>query len=461
MSGSATSELSVDTAVNGDEAPARGGVPWRGVIVVLAWFLAFGLTRLVPVALTLDPSLYGPDVSDPTGDLDRYAGWATETVGDGLMPYREVDIEYPPGSLPFVMLPALSGQFSRHIFIAIMVVLDAAAFGALLALARRSGAGEGERQRAGGWGSGGGEGERQRAGGRGSGRRGSYSGAATWLLLPPVLGVLMYARLDLLPAVALLFALERAHARGWFASGVWLGLGAAAKLVPALFLPLSLMAAAGRRLRLVGGALIAGLVAWLPFALDTGELIHDVLGYHGARGIHLESLWGSLLNLERIAGGPVDLEFQFGAYHIVGPRAEVMLRATTLLSLVIVAITALIAVLRWRRRPERARLELPLAVTATLALLLGTGRVFSPQFTIWLLAVAAVLFAVHPRIALWAGPLLLVIVVLTAAVYPLGFDLLREGARWPAFALVFRNVAVTAFGLLLTVRWLWGGRVDS
>jgi hypothetical protein len=276
------------------------------------------------------------------------------------------------------------------------------------------------------------------------------------LLLPPVLGVVMYARLDLIPAVALLLALERAHARGWFASGVWLGLGTAAKLVPALFLLLWVLAAAGRRVRFVGGAVLAGLAAWLPFARDTGELIHDVLGYHSARGIHLESLWGSLLNLDRVGGGPASLDFQFGAYHIVGPGADAMLRVTTLLSVAIVAVTALIAGLRWRRRPERARLELPLAVTATLALLLGTGRVFSPQFMIWLLAAAAVLFAVHPRIALWAGPLLLVIVVLTAVVYPLGFDLLRNGARWPALALVYRNAAVVALGLVLTLRWLWG-----
>lgn len=427
---SATSELPADAVVDGEAASAHSRVGWRRLIVVVAWWLAFALTRLVPLALTLNPSLYGPDISDPTGDINRYAGWATEIVGDGLMPYRDVDMEYPPGSLPFVMLPAMLGQgdFSRPVFVAMMIALDAVAFGALLLLARRGA---------------------------------SYRGAVTWLLLPPVLGVLMYGRLDLIPAVALLLALERAHARGWFASGVWLGLGTAAKLVPALFVPLSLMAAAGRRARLLGGAVLGGLVAWLPFARDTGELINDVLGYHSARGIHLESLWGSLLNLERIAGGPVDLVFQFGAYHIVGPGADAMLQATTLLSVAIVVVTAVIAVLRWRRRPERARLELPLAVTATLALLLGTGRVFSPQFMIWLLAAAAVLFAVHPRVALWAGPLLLVIVVLTAAGYPLGFDLLKEGARWPALALVYRNVAVIVLGLLLTVYWLWGVAPDS
>ena len=95
-------------------------------------------------------------------------------------------------------------------------------------------------------------------------------------------------------------------------------------------------------------------------------------------------------------------------------------------------------------------------MTATLALLLGTGRVFSPQFMVWLLATAAVMFTITPRVALWAGPLLAVIVLLTAWGYPLGFDLLRDGERWPALVLVYRNVAVIAFGLLLLMQW-WRG----
>jgi hypothetical protein len=447
---------------HGDRTASR-----RVVVVGVAWWSLFAVTRLLPLVLTLYPSLYGPDVSDPTGDINRYAGWANQIIGQGLVPYREVDVEYPPGSLPFVVVPEMVGQaqFSRPAFVAMMIVVDAVAYGTLLLLARRTG--EGERQRAGGWGATG-EGERQRAGGWGATGEGEHQraggwgatgeghlGVVTWLLLPPVLGVLLYGRLDLLPAVALLVALERAHARRWFTSGVWFGLGAAAKLVPVLFVPLAMAAAAGRRTRLLAGVVAGGLVAWLPFAGHTGELIHDVLGYHSARGIHLESVWGSWLNLERVAGGPVELVFEYGAFHIVGPGAGTMLRWTTALSIAIVVISALIATARWWRRPQRARLELPLAVTATLALLLGTGRVFSPQFIVWLLATAAVLFTVRPRVALWAGPLLLAIVVMTAVGYPLAFDLLRDGEHWPALLLVYRNVAVIAFGVLLMLHWLW------
>jgi hypothetical protein len=400
--------------------------PWRAWLLLAAWLLAFAMTRWLPAAVTFDPTLYGPEISDPTGDLRLYGGWGDRIVGEGLAPYREIDIEYPPGSLPFVIVPALlaGGGFSPTIFVVLLGVVDVAALGALLLLARRTG---------------------------------SYRGAAVWLLLPPLLGVLLYARLDVIPAVATLLALERGHARRWFASGVWFGLGAAAKLFPALLIPLALLAAAGRRARLLAGVALGAAAAWLPFVGDTGEMLGDVLGYHSARGIHLESLWGSLLNLQRIAGGPVDLVFEYGAFHITGPSAPAMLRWTTWISLGVVAVCVLIAVVRWLRHPALAHAELPLAATTMLALLLGTGRVFSPQFLLWLLAAAAVLCAVLPRVALWAAPLLAVIVVLTAAGYPLGFDLLRDGERWPALVLVYRNGAVIAFGLLLLLRWLQGG----
>jgi len=432
MAGGAAPDLAEqDTSAQDAGAAGRDG-RWLRVVSTIGWWLAFAATRLLPIALTLYPWLYGPDVSDPTGDIRRYAGWADQIVGEGLAPYREVDVEYPPGSLPFVVVPALFGpaRFSPLLFVALLVAVDVLGYATLLSLARR-GAGEGY---------------------------GPYSGVVTWLLLPPVLGVLLYGRLDVLPAVALLLGLERAHARRWLTSGVWLGLGAAAKLFPALFVPFAVLAATGRRLRLLAGVAVGGLVAWLPFAGDTGELIHDVLGYHSARGIHLESLWGSVLNLERVAGGPVELVFEFGAFHIVGPGADTMLRWTTALSVAVVALGICIAALRWLRRPQRAATELSLAVTATLALLLGTGRVFSPQFLLWLVAAAAVLFAVRPRIALWAGPFLLVLVVMTALGYPLWFDLLRDGARGPALLLVWRNLAVIAFGLLLLLRWVWPQR---
>ncbi len=411
----------------GDSARASGRRRWRWPALAVAALAAFAVTRVLPVALTLHPQLYGDSISDPAGDLARYAAWGGAMVGDGLVAYRDFDVEYPPGALPFVLMPAVLGraQFSAGVFVTLLALVDLAGFIALLRLARRGG---------------------------------SPVGALTWLVLPPLLGVVLYGRLDLVPAVALLLALERAHAGRWAVGGLWLGLGTAAKLVPGLAVPLAAIAAAGRRWRLVGGTVLGVLIGWLPYAADSRQIWHDVVGYHATRGIHLESLWGSLLNLQRLAGGPVELLFERGAFGISGPAATQIVRWSTILNVAIVVLVCAIAWLRWRGQPRRARTELPLAVTAVLALLLGTARVFSPQFVVWLLAAAAVAVAVTPSLTRWVVPALAIVVVLTVLGYPLGFDLLRQGARWPAVVLVCRNLAVLGLGAGLVVRWTRGER---
>jgi hypothetical protein len=41
-----------------------------------------------------------------TPDVYLYRQWGIQIIASGSMPYSEVSIEYPPGVLPFVMLPA-------------------------------------------------------------------------------------------------------------------------------------------------------------------------------------------------------------------------------------------------------------------------------------------------------------------------------------------------------------------
>lgn len=406
---------------------AHGGAParrsWRAGVVLAGLVVAFLVTRAAPVVLTLHPQLYGPEISNPAGDVGRYATWGTAAIGHGLVPYRDFDVEYPPGALPFVLVPAVlgGGTFSPPAFVGMLVVVDLAAFLVLVAWARRGG---------------------------------SWAGAAAWLVLPPALGVVLYGRLDLLPAVALLIATERAHARRWTASGVWLGLGAAAKVVPGVFLPVFVVAAVGRRWRVIAGAAAGGALACLPYAADTRELWDDVVGYHLARGIHLESLWGSALNLARLRGASMTLLYEHGAFGITGHGAAGMLVASAVLVVGVVAAAVGVALARWPGRPWRARAELAVAVTATLALLLATTRVFSPQFVVWLLAVGAAALTVTAGAWRWLLPALAAVVGLTVLEYPLGFDLLRQGATWPAVALTVRNVVVLGIGVACAVRWM-------
>lgn len=406
---------------------ARGRLPvrrsWHAGVVLAILVVVFLVTRAVPVVLTLHPQLYGSQISNPAGDVGRYAAWGTAAIGHGLVPYRDFDVEYPPGALAFVLVPAVlgGGTFSTAAFVGMLVIVDLAAFLVLVAWARRGG---------------------------------SWAGAAAWLLLPPALGVVLYGRLDLLPAVALLIAIERAHARRWTASGIWLGLGAAAKLVPGVFLPVFVVAAAGRRWRVLAGAAAGGALACLPYAADIRALWDDVVGYHLARGIHLESLWGSALNLARLRGTPVTVLYEHGAFGITGRGAAGMLVASAVLVIGVVAAAVGVALARWPGRPWRARAELAIAVTATLALLLVTTRVFSPQFVVWLLAAGAAALTVTVGAWRWLGPALAAVVALTVLEYPLGFDLLRQGVTWPAMALFARNVVVLGIGVACVARWV-------
>lgn len=410
---------------------AREGVVGAGrrsrPAAAVAWLVAFLVTRAPAVALTLHPTLYGAAVSDPTGDVARYAGWVAAIVGDGHAAYVDVDIEYPPGVLPFVLLPGLlrGGELSVPVFVGLLVLVDLAGLAALVVTGRRGG-------------------------GRG--------GAVTWLVLPPLLGAVLYGRLDLLPAVGLLLGLERARAGRWATAGVWMGLATAAKLVPVLVLPLVAVAAHRHWPRVAGGAALGLAAACLPHLARADAVWHDVVGYHVGRALHLESTWGSVLNLRRVAGGPHDVVYDHAAFGIAGPGAAAALAWSAVLGVAVPVLVTAVARVRWRDDRWRARAELPLAATAMTALLLAAGPVLSPQYVVWLLAVGALAVTATPRAAWWLAPLLSLVTVLTVAGYPFGFDQLRAGATWPAAALVLRNVSVIVVGVGCLACWTGVGR---
>ena len=76
-----------------------------------------------------------------TSDTELYQRWATQIAREGRTAYDDVRIEYPPGSLPFMVLPlAVSeGHLYRSPFIALMLVVDAVGLAGLIVIARRSG----------------------------------------------------------------------------------------------------------------------------------------------------------------------------------------------------------------------------------------------------------------------------------------------------------------------------------
>jgi hypothetical protein len=75
---------------------AGGSADW---LVVGLWLL----TRAVLLVVSLNPRLYSAALF---GDV-RFYGAKVERMFQGELPYRDVATEYPPGSVPFTILPAL------------------------------------------------------------------------------------------------------------------------------------------------------------------------------------------------------------------------------------------------------------------------------------------------------------------------------------------------------------------
>jgi len=359
-----------------------------------------------------------------TGDTDLYQRWADEVVRRHRTAYSDVKIEYPPGSLPFILSP-LAGSDDhdyRSRFIALMVVIDAVGLAGLMVIARRAR---------------------------------SWWGPWMWTLLVPMVGATAYLRLDLVPAVATIWALERAQARGWFGAGGWLGFGAVAKIYPGLLAPVLLAARWRWRWRIVAGAAVVAGICLLPFVASLPGLWESVVGYHSSRGLQVESTWGSLLLVGGHVGHAVQVVYDHGSFNTVAGGAAVLKTASLALSLGAVAVGTWLAATRVH--PE-SMAELTAAMFGTLALLLAAGTVFSPQFMIWLSALGAVAASVVGR------PMRVPLVLLAGAnvasqlVFPFHYDALLANHAGPVGLVVARNLAVLAIGLIVLTK-LWLGKL--
>jgi len=380
--------------------------------------VAFALTRLAMIHYADNPDSY-PFAGAPfTADVDNVFHDAAHRITElGEEPYSEFDFPYPPGVIPFVVAPEHSwpdlGGY-RSGFIRLMALVDALGLVGVVVLARR-------------W--------------------GSMVGPWLWVILFALLGPLVYVRLDLIPAVATVWALERASAGRWPGAGGWLGFGAIAKVYPAFLLPLAWSASpprARRRLLVAFVATIAATVfAVLAFVGGSPvEVFRDSLSTHAGRGLHIESTWGSLLLIADRFGLSSPIESTLSTLHFSGGIARVLAPLALVLSVGAVVLGTLAT------PPDDDGFGLGSASFATLGLLLGVGTVFSPQFVIWLTALGSITMCVRRpgiRFAVW---LLVPIVVMTQFLYPYQYHRILARDGWGLGVLAGRNLLVLLAGIL-------------
>jgi Glycosyltransferase family 87 len=214
-----------------------------------------------------------------------------------------------------------------------------------------------------------------------------------WWALAPALAVYAFLNWDPLAVVALTAAVAL-HVRGRdLGAGIAAGLGVAAKLIPGVLIPLVVAArlAQGRRrdaLRHLVGAAAAWLAVNVPVLLAAPEGWSRFFTLNRERHANYDSLW---YLVEQIRGEPFELS-------TLNALTATAFAATALLAVAVGA----------RRRGPSQWWSLALPVLCALLL---TNKVYSPQYTLWILPLAALsLRRLAPYAAFLVADLLLFLV---------------------------------------------------
>lgn len=422
--GEATEPAAVD--VPAPRAPRRRR---RALVAVL---LAFVVTRGLAGYVADHPDFYGcttrsktdracPIAPDPSGDVGRYDLLSWSMRHENLTPYGQaLQMEYPPGAIPVMMIPRYVRAVSYHTeFVLLMVLFDGLGLVALTRIGRRTG---------------------------------SWWGAGTWFVLMPLLGPVTYTRLDLVVAVALVWAVERALAGRWGHVGLLVGVGTGIKLVPALLLPiLFFVAPRDKRRRLVGGFAVVIAACIIPFLNRLPQMYDSVIAYHAERGVQAESLWGSGLLAARWVA---DYSVAVVPSHLAWDAASDVSSTVKLVSngLTMVVLLGMLALALRSRVGDLPRASL--LALGTMSLLVGVGRVYSPQYVVWIIGLAAAAMALAPRHAALATGVLAAVTVLSHIEFPIWFwDALFYDKGGALLVLIARNVLTVVVGVMAMVGW--------
>ncbi|HZT85715.1 MAG TPA: glycosyltransferase family 87 protein [Gaiellaceae bacterium] len=354
-------------------------------------------------------------------DVGLYVHYSGLVRGGGV-PYRDFALEYPPAALPPMLLPAWMGWSYVTSFAVLMGVCGAGCIAAATSALRAVGA------------------EAWR----------TWAALLTIGVSPLVLGSLFDTRFDLWPTLLAVAALAAVVRERPVAAGALLGLGFAAKIWPAVLLPIAVAHLWRRRGRAgaiaVAGAFVAVAAAcFVPFAILGPAGLRAMFADQLGRPLQVESLGAAvLMAAQRFGMAPLATVSSHGAQALSGRGAGLAATLSTVLE-----VTTVLAVwILFARRRHAGGEAVLLAAAAAVAALVAFDRVLSPQYLIWL---APFVPLVRGARGFLAGSLLVLALGLTQTWFPWHYWSLAldHAAPW-SWYLLARDVALVALaGVLL------------
>jgi uncharacterized membrane protein len=362
-------------------------------------------------------------VDTPT--YERYG----DMMVNARLPYRDFGLEYPPAALPMFAVPSLISPIEGDLalyarwFELEMFLCGAASIGLVAFILARDGAPPHRLALA----------------------------LAFVALAPLMIGNVMLSRFDLWPVALTMGALAAMMAGRPRLGSAVLGVAFAAKLYPAVLLPLALVwvwKRSGRREAIVALAAFSGAAAasFAPVVVLSPHGVWDALTRQTNRPLQIESLGASILLVVHAAVGlPLTVKTSFGSQNLVGAGPTLLAAASTTVEL-----AAIVSVWIWFARGPANSDRLLRGWAAAVCAFIAFGKVLSPQFLIWLIPLVPL---VGGRRGLRAATLLGTALILTQLWFPARYwELARDLATPESILVLTRDVTLVALLLVLLAR---------
>nr|WP_179435398.1 glycosyltransferase 87 family protein [Microbacterium pseudoresistens] len=273
------------------------------------------------------------------------------------------------------------------------------------------------------------------------------SAAWFWLAALVLLGPVAMYRIDAitvpLAVMAGVWLISRpAVAAALLAAAAWMKIWPGAVLLAALAL-------LRRRMRmLVAAALVTAGVIGLVALLGGGPFLLSFLTEQTSRGLQIEAVAATpFLWLAAAGRARIDYSYDILTFQIGAPGAGLVSTLLTPVMVVVVLALCVLAVRRLRDGADPLRLLPPTALALVVALIV-CNKVGSPQFQVWLIAPVILWILYDRRRAGTAVTLVLVLCLLTLAVYPITYDALLRAQVLPIVLLTARNALLVALGIV-------------